>query len=204
MSVIKRDRSISKLEFYKTARKLYRQIIFLLARDFGIKSRIRTPDFYTKHWDDEDAKVFLEILKKYGIAKVADDYELWMIEHARNELLKHAGIMMENVTKAYTIYATNMAEARERRIAQDRAITATESILQDLDLAADIFPVKVEKLMPCVDTAGKLIALLKGWRKGDNKRIKELKGKELEDLRAAIQALREDMKQLSAILKTAI
>lgn len=39
MSVLKNKRELSKLEFYHTARKLRKELIELLRRDFGIHSR---------------------------------------------------------------------------------------------------------------------------------------------------------------------
>lgn len=76
---------------------------------------------------------------------------------------------------AYSIWATNESEANERRICQDRAIGYCESILKEMELAIEILPVDVEKYMPYVESITKEIALLKGWRKNDNKRFSELK-----------------------------
>ena len=83
--------------------------------------------------------------------------------------------MMESITQAYTIWATNKAEANLRRVSQDKAIAACESLKQTLELVVDILPVKADKLLPYVDAINREIALLKGWRKADNKRNKTLK-----------------------------
>lgn len=174
MAVLAKDRTISKLEFYKNACKLRRQLIFLMGRDFGVKPRIREPRFYTKKWDVQDAVTFSELLEKYGEARVIDDYPKWMTEHVRDGILFHLSRMMTHITQAYTIWATTKAEADLRRNAQDLAIADCENLKQELELVADILPVKVEKLLPYVEAIDREIALLKGWRKADNKRRAKL------------------------------
>ena len=114
MSVLARERKLSKLEFYMNARRLYKKILFLMVRDFGIKPRARQPTFYTRGWDTSDKELF-------------------------------------------------------------EAIAACESLKQTLELVVDILPVKADKLLPYVDAINREIALLKGWRKADNKRNKTLK-----------------------------
>ena len=175
MAVLARNRTLSKLEFYMNACKLRRQLIFLMGRDFGVKPRIRDTKFYTRKWDAEDAKQFAEILGKYGEQKVVDDYPLWLMEHVREEILRHLSSMMKHITRAYTIWATNKTEADLRRCAQDLAISDCESLKQELELAADILPVDADKLLKYVDAIDREIALLKGWRKSDNKRKQNLK-----------------------------
>ena len=39
MSVLKNKRNVSKMEFYHTARRLRREIILLMRRDFGINNK---------------------------------------------------------------------------------------------------------------------------------------------------------------------
>ncbi len=175
MAVLAKDRTLSKLEFYMNACKLRRQLIFLMGRDFGIKPRIRDTRFYTRKWDTKDAEAFVELLKKYGETKVVDDYPLWMMEYVREEILKHLADMMKHITRAYTIWATTRAEADLRRNSQDLAIADCESLKQELELAADILPVDADKLLRYVDAINREIALLKGWRKSDNKRKQALK-----------------------------
>ena len=170
MSVLARNRTLSKLEFYMNAVKLRRQLIFLMGRDFGVKPRIREPRFCTRKWEPQDAVAFAELLEKYGERKVIDDYPLWMMEHVRDGILHYLSRMMQHITQAYTIWATTRAEADLRRNAQDLAIADCESLKQELELAVDILPVKFEKLTQYVDAIDREIALLKGWRKADNKR----------------------------------
>lgn len=177
MSVLARNRSLSKLEFYKNAVCLRKQMTFLLLRDIGVKSRVRNLEIDAKNMEPEDRSAFLAITGKYGIGRVPDDYPEWIIGKLRDSIWGYLREMMTNITRAYTIWATNLTEAYERRLAQDRAIASCESLLKELELAIDILPVDAEKYMNYVDAIEREIALLKGWRKSDNKRIAELKKK---------------------------
>ena len=58
MSVLKRKRNISKMEFYHNAIKLRLMITELLLKDFGIKSRRRNLDFAKDVYDmaEEDVQ----------------------------------------------------------------------------------------------------------------------------------------------------
>lgn len=177
MSVLARNRSLSKLEFYKNAMALRKKMVFLLLRDIGVKNRVRSLKIETKNMEPEDAETFQAIAEKYNIGELADEYPEWIIEKLRNSIWDLLRDMMVNITRAYTIWATNISEAYERRNAQDRAIADCESILKELELAIDILPVNADKYMTYVDSLEREIALLKGWRKSDNKRIAEMKRK---------------------------
>lgn len=148
---------------------------FLMVRDFGLKPRARTPTFYTRGWSPEDKELFETICTKYGISRVIDDYPYWIVDEFRSKILRLLDEMIENITQAYTIWATNKSEAWLRRISQDKAIAACESLIQTLELIADVLPIKTDKLLHCVDAINRETALLKGWRKSDNKRNKTLK-----------------------------
>lgn len=155
--------------------KLRRQLIFLMGRDFGVKPRVRDTKFYTRKWKQEDAHALEELLEKYGESKIVDNYPLWLMEHVREQILLHLANMMKHVTRAYTIWATTKAEADLRRNSQDLAIADCESLKQELELAVDILPVDADKLLRYIDAIDREIALLKGWRKSDNKRKQALK-----------------------------
>ena len=55
------------------------------------------------------------------------------------------------------------------------AIATCYQLYQEIDFAAHILPVDLTKYMPLCDAVEYEIALLKGWRKSDNKRYRELK-----------------------------
>lgn len=150
-------------------------MLHLMSRDFGIKQKAREPNFYLGQMKEDDRETINTILIRYNIIRITEDYPKWMIEMLRRRVADHLQEMMEHITKAYTIWATNKAEANARRISQDHAIATCEVLKQDLELAKDILPINTDKLLRYVDAANKEIALLKGWRKSDNKRFKDLK-----------------------------
>ena len=175
MSVPERLRSQSKYEFYMNAVKLRRQLTKLLLRDMGIKKLIRNIKVKTEGMEPQDADLLLGVMEKYELTVFPGEYPLWLIEKFRDSVWEILRDMHINITRAYSIWATNEAEAMGRRICQDRAIADCESLLQELQLGLDVLPIKAEKYMPYVDTIEKEIALLKGWRKADNKKNKSMK-----------------------------
>jgi len=73
------------------------------------------------------------------------------------------------ITAANSIYPNSLREAEERRSIQNRAICTCECLLQELGYIATILPVDANKIERFVDMADREVALLKGWRKSDNK-----------------------------------
>lgn len=175
MSVLKRKRKQSKLEVYNHAVKMRKDLTMFLLRDLGTKRTVRNMRIRTDNMEPQDADLLLGITEKYNLTKFPGDYPEWLIEKLRDSIWNYLRGVVENITMAYSIWATNESEANERRICQDRAIGYCESILKEMELAIEILPVDVEKYMPYVESITKEIALLKGWRKNDNKRFSELK-----------------------------
>ncbi len=163
------------MEFYNTAIRLRKSFIYLLMRDLGVKAKPRDYKFLTKGMDEKDAAALLAIVEKYHYRKVPSNVPSWVLVKLRNSIWDYLRDLMTNITRAYTIWATCRAEANERRVAQDRAISACESLLKELELALSILPVDANKYATQAEMIEKEIALLKGWRKSDNKRFKGLK-----------------------------
>lgn len=174
MAVLARKRTLSQMQFYMTAIDLRKSITFILLRDLGVKNKVRTLKFIEKGMAPEDAKTLNNITDKYGMNSLINEYPEWFIDKIRNSIWDILRDMMLNITWAYSIWATCKAEAEARRVYQDKAIADCESLIKELELALDILPVNSEKYMPYVDKILKEEALLKGWRKSDNKRYKEL------------------------------
>ena len=81
---------------------------------------------------------------------------------------------MKNICSANTIHITNKEEYYLRRNYQTQAICDCENLLQEMQYVIYVTHPNVEKYMPYVDIIEKEIALLKGWRKSDNKIMKSL------------------------------
>jgi len=174
MTVIKRYRSVAKLEFFTNAQRLRRNIFLLTARDFGIKKTVRTVEMLTEGMTDEDKTALKALAEKYGLARFNAEYPEWILEKFRNSLWDLTRDLLMNLTQANSIYALNTYEAQERRLLQDKAIGNCEQILKEFEFIIDVFPVISKKYMPYVDIIEREITLIKGWRKSDNKRLNNL------------------------------
>lgn len=175
MPVLAANRSESKLKFYVSAIALRKSIYFFLLRDFGIKDKIRTVESFSQRMNKTDMDLFQDIMERNHFERLDLEYPEWMIKHFRDPIFNHVDSLIDNITHAYTIWPTMHAEYEERRIHIDRAIGDCEALLKDFEKAADILPIKIDKMMPTVKKISEVIALLKGWRKSDNKRFKNLK-----------------------------
>lgn len=83
MSVLARDRSVSKLEFYHTALKLRKSLYFLAMRDFGTKDKVRDVQALTKGMEPQDADLLLGVLERYHIRRVNMYWPEWVIVRIR-------------------------------------------------------------------------------------------------------------------------
>lgn len=177
MSVPYSERGLSKMEFYHQAVKLRKEITFLLLRDFGIKPKTVEFDRFAEQqrMTDEDKDTFANLMEKYAIGEgVTQEFPAWFINKERDLILKLCNALVMNIAAANTIYFNYEAEYIERRLYIDRAIISCEQILQELQFVMSIIPVNINKLIPYVDMIDNEIALLKGLRKSDNKRWKQL------------------------------
>ena len=177
MSVIKNKRSLSELEFFHNAIRLRKEMTGLLLRDFGVKARNKDTQVFPKLYkmDKDDGKVFLELCEKYKIVSTLETYPEWLIREFRESILMNLRELIKNITCANSIYPACLAELTERRICQDRAIGNCETLLQEMAYAMSVLPNDANKYMHYVDMIQREIALLKGWRKSDNKLKSKLK-----------------------------
>lgn len=83
--------------------------------------------------------------------------------------------LIDYITAANTIYPQNLREAEMRRDYQTRAIITVEQILQLLQYILTTLPVNPDKFQPVTELLLKEGALLRGWRKSDNKFIAKFK-----------------------------
>lgn len=177
MSVLKRKRNISKMEFYHNAIKLRLMITEFLLKDFGIKSRRRNLEFAKDVYDieDEDVEEIENILSAYDLKNsFIDNFPSWLIDKERDYFMDLLRSLMKNICSANTIHITNKEEYYMRRNYQTQAICDCENLLQEMQYIIYVAHPNVEKYMPYVDIIEKEIALLKGWRKSDNKIMKSL------------------------------
>lgn len=131
MSVLKNQRSQSKLEFYHTA---------ILIRN-ELTKFVMNEKIVPKRW----RPVFTFPIIDKGI------------------------LLVDNITAANTIYPQNMHEAERRRDYQTNAIIVIEQIVQLLQYMLTTLNLDPDKFQPVTEMLLKESALLRGWRKSDNK-----------------------------------
>lgn len=148
MSVPTWKRSISKMEFFHTALELRKELTNLLMRDFGIKN-----------------------IKK-------DITYIGKIENFTPDELDVLRNLISNITQANTIYPNCESEFYDRRNFQNHAIANCEELYQEMQYVVSILPSDINKYMRYVDMIEKEIALLKGWRKSDNRILKRIQSKD--------------------------
>ena len=178
MSVLKNKRALSELEFFHNATELRREITLLLLRDFGVKDKVRTVKslYGISNMEPEDTKKIQEMVEKYGMCgSIVEEYPMWLIDKMRNNVLNIYHSMIMNITQANTIYPMSEEEFHDRRNFQNHAIGNCEQLLQEMQYIISIIPVDAQKYMRYVDMIEKEIALLKGWRKSDNKILKRIR-----------------------------
>ena len=181
MSVLKNKRALSELEFFHNATELRREITLLLLRDFGVKDKVRTVKslYGISNMEPEDTKKIQEMVEKYGMCgSIVEEYPMWLIDKMRNNVLNICHSMIMNITQANTIYPMSEEEFHDRRNFQNHAIGNCEQLLQEMQYIISIIPVDAQKYMRYVDMIEKEIALLKGWRKSDNKILKKIRENE--------------------------
>ena len=178
MSVPEGKRGLSEMEFYRTANRLRRDMTLLLLRDFGIKDKVRDVELLCRihGLDPNDKAALKEIMEKYGIGeKITEKYPEWLIDKMRSSIMDILRDLMLNIRAANSIYPVNIAEYEERRLFQDKAICSCEQLYEEMQYVISVVPVDAQKYMPYVGEIEKEIALLKGWRKGDNRMLKRIK-----------------------------
>ncbi len=125
MSVPKSKRSLSDMEFYRTAIELRIKVSEFLLRDFGAKPKVRTlQNLQEAHkMSDEDAKTLSDLMDKYNLGdRVLETFPEWWIEQRRLKLDEILSDLLIAIRKANSIYPQTMIEYEERRLNQTRAI----------------------------------------------------------------------------------
>ena len=174
MSVRKNDRvECEDTNYYYNALELRRNITFLLLRDFGVKPRIKTIDFYAKinHIQEEDKVILDQFINKYHLDnKVLEEYPNWIIDYLRNNMLKTLHNLIYAITQADNLQTViNKRQFFDKQSYQNKALGELEVLLQEMRFALDILGTDANKLMPYIDQILKEREALKKWKKKCNK-----------------------------------
>ena len=181
MSVPTWKRSISKMEFFHNALELRKELTNLLMRDFGIKNIKKDITYIGKieNFTPDELDVLIPIFEKHKIGKdFLDTYPAWLMDRVRLYIMDVLRNLISNITQANTIYPNCESEFYDRRNFQNHAIANCEELYQEMQYVISILPSDINKYMRYVDMIEKEIALLKGWRKSDNKILKRIQSKD--------------------------
>lgn len=174
MTVIKRFRSESELEVIRTAQKLRKDITMLMLRDFRVKPKVLEPEPEVKAMPPEDSQMFLAIAEKHGLSKAGTGWPARLIGKVRDSLSGLLRPLVLHATAGNSICPVTFADAELRRKYQDSALAACAQICQEPGFSSYVLPAGLTKYLPYLEAADYETALLKGWRKSDNKRCREL------------------------------
>lgn len=177
MSVYKSERGISKMEFMHLAIKLRDYITFKVLKDFGLKKKVKDKTYFidTTTLTQEEQNSLSKALAKTELNICVEEYPLWFIERERNYLLDLCCDMYQHIVTANNIYISTIEEGVLRRQHQNLAITCVERIIQELQYIMKIIPsAQADQLTCFIQMSQREIALLKGWRKSDNKIRKDI------------------------------
>ena len=136
-----------------------RAITDLLLRDFGYK-----PTVYPNETEEQ--------------RKRREAYDQWFILQCREFVTYALRNLVREMITANNIYPTTMREYEERRIHQDLALAECANLLQELQYAIQSLPVDINRFIRFDEMIQKQIALIKGWRKADNRFRTRLKSQE--------------------------
>ena len=136
----------------------------------------------------EDIEVLEEILEKYHINEVLDEYPEWYVQKLRDEILTICFRLVEYVEFS-NVYPTTVHECDMRRDYQNKALACLFDLYQWLELAAITLPLDMNKFENNLDEIEHAIASLKSLRKIDNKIRKQIIEKEKQEIVSALSRL---------------
>ena len=115
-------------------------------------------------------------LRQFGlVAKRKERYEAfieWFIPDEQKAIIQITRDMVHEIFLANEICQQFISECDERRIHQDLALGHCENLIQELQYTITTLPVNVEKYENITNMIMQEQALIKGWRKSDNKFVK--------------------------------
>ena len=179
-NVPQNKRGLSEMEFYRNAIWLRKRIESYILRDFGVKSKIRNTEFLRKvsKFEEKDISILEELAEKYNIKNaVTEEYPQWYLNNYRDFFIGIMRTILHNIRRANDTYPTTIAQFDTRRAYQDLAIRDCEVVYEELQYVISVLPVDANKYEEIVKKIDEEIALLRGWRKSDNRILKAIKAK---------------------------
>lgn len=183
MSVLKANRKPSPFEVEHHAYKVRTVITDLALRNFGLKEYEERPkpEAYSK-WNQQQKDGYDRCVKKRR-----ERYEAfveWFIPDEQKAIIQITRDMVHEIFLANEICPQFISECDERRIHQDLALGHCENLIQELQYIITTLPVNIEKYENITNMIMQEQALIKGWRKSDNKIRKSILNREKESVTA--------------------
>ena len=166
--VHKSERGESRFEVKDHAVMLKNKIRELsILRNFGYKARESKPPRNFDQWSEKSRERWKQ--QEEARLKKLEWLDKHFLVEARKSVDDDLRRMMHGISAANSIQRpSNMAEADERRIHQDRAIAACEDLRIDLQDIMDTLPIDKNWMTHIEPEIASQIALLRAWRKSDN------------------------------------
>lgn len=170
MSVPKNRRKPSQFEVFHNWYRLRRDITDLLFRDFGY-SRHKAEKKLGRRFGDVPYEEMNETNKATydRFRERMDNFDAWFIEERRDTVIRCLRNVTAHVFAANSIYPVYYEELVRRRLHQDEALAACYVLMQELQYAIETLPVDIEVYTRFADQIEKEIALIRAWRKSDNR-----------------------------------
>lgn len=183
MSVLKANRKPSPFEVEHHAYKVRTVITDLALRKFGLKEYEERPkpEAYER-WSQQQKDGY-----DRGVQKRKERFEAfveWFIPDEQKAIIQITRDMVHEIFLANEICPQFISECDERRIHQDLALGYCENLIQELQYIITTLPVNIEKYENITNMIMQEQALIKGWRKSDNKIRKSILNREKESVTA--------------------
>lgn len=107
MSVLKNLRSLSEMQFYKTAITIRKELTIWLLKDFGTRRNAKSVNQVIKDITPEEQAQIDAIFARYGRTSCRtyqSEYPDWFVEFERKIISENLAEMVTNITQANSIY----------------------------------------------------------------------------------------------------
>lgn len=175
MAVPVRNRSQAANAFRYKAIQLQKDMTLLLLRDFGVKSKEFSIDYYSKinKMSAEDQELFTDILARYNLTDhLVASYPAWLLDYYRKNILATLHELCSDLTMIVSMEektpVSNLKEFYCRQQYANHAVGSCQELLQEMQDVLSVLPVNANKLMPYTEHILELRKLVMDYRNKTN------------------------------------
>ncbi len=166
MSVLKSKRKASPFEVFHHWYETRKEITDNLLKDFGY-SREKAERRIERGMANQPTDAQKEYYQKQKDR--LDGFDNWFMKNQKDYIVSCMRSIGRHLIMANDIMPMYQSELEQRRLYQDRAIGLSEELKQELQYTIETLPVDINKYTRIADMLDTEIALIKGWRKSDNR-----------------------------------